>query len=93
MLQVLGLLVRYALQADMGVAAHGIALLQAVITQQAPLLQPLGWSCALKALSMAAASDALQLTALAGHSPSDRCPACLPLTYEPRICYVCLWLP
>ena len=81
--QVLGMLVRYAMQADIGVAAHGVALLRGCITEQAPLLQTPGWSAALKALSMAAASDALLLTPV--HTHRCRLPALLPLaTIEHR---------
>ncbi|KAK9788000.1 hypothetical protein WJX73_004027 [Symbiochloris irregularis] len=64
--KVLGIIVRYTLQADTGIAGAGVTLLHSTITQQAPVLEAAGWSAALKALSMAASSDALTLTAMGG---------------------------
>lgn len=78
-MQVLAVLVRYALQPDIAVATHGITLLRACVTEQAPLLTAPLWSTTLKALSMAASSDALTVSAglavSAGPIPL-RCAAC-----------------
>lgn len=57
--QLLAMLVRYVVQTHEVVAELGIGLLQTLVLQIAPVLDPAGWDAVLKALSLASSADAL----------------------------------